>query len=425
MKVLTPESFLGVPVPAATVSPITVPAALEHHDLPAMTDATATSDPGLLKVLAAVPDPRDPRGLRYPMPLLLTMAILATAAGMRGFTGYATWARTAPAELLADLGLRKAYRPSDKTFRRVFALIDPTDLDRRLGAYFTAVALAAADSPLVAVAIDGKTLRLARRMGARASHLVAAFTHHTRLVISQLAVEDKSNEIPTVRTLLTSLRVAVRASGVKMKLLLTIDAMHTQTATARLIRRYLGWHYLLVCKDNQPGLLARLTGLPWVAAPIVATDSSDKPAHGRRETRTLQILTAPTEIGFPYARQAIRVVRERLTITTGERTTEVVYAICSAPFELAKPRQIAQWLRQHWGIENGLHHVRDVTFNEDFSAARTGNTPQVMATIRNTALNLHRLDGATNIAEACRVTGFDPVRGIHLLTPETRRSQTV
>jgi predicted transposase YbfD/YdcC len=357
------------------------------------------------------------------MGLLLAIAVLATAAGMRGFAGYATWARTAPVDLLADLGLTKSYRPSDKTFRRVLALIDPADLDRRLGGYFTAVALAATDAPLVAVAIDGKTLRLARRMGASAAHLVSAFTHHAHLVIAQLAVGDKTNEIPTVRTLLKFMRTAARVAGTKVKLLITIDAMHTQTATARLIRRYMGWHYLMVCKDNQPAILARLSALPWSHAPIVATDSSGKPRHGRIETRTFQILTAPAEIGFPYARQAVRVVRERLVVKTGESSREVVYAICSAPFEQAKPQQIAVWLRQHWGIENSVHHVRDVTFDEDRSAVRTGATPQVMATLRNAALNLHRLDGAVNIAEACRATAFDPARGAHLLNPANRSSQ--
>jgi predicted transposase YbfD/YdcC len=369
----------------------------------------------LLKVLESVSDPRDPRGLRYPMTLLLCIAILATAAGMRGFAGYATWARTAPAELLAALGLVKRYRPSDKTFRRVFALIDPADLDRRLGGYFAAVAVAAADGDLVAVAIDGKTLRLAKRMGAGAAHLVSAFAHHARLVIGQLSIDAKSNEIPTVRTLLKTLKAAVRAAGSNVKFMVTIDAMHTQTATAKLIRKTLGWHYLMCAKENQPGMLARLAALPWQLTPVVATDSDDKPSHGRIETRTFQIITAPMEINFPHARQAIRVVRERLVVSTGERSHEIVYAICTAPFELAKPHQIAAWLRQHWGIENAVHYVRDWTFDEDRSAVRTGTTPQIMATLRNTAINLHRLHGADNIAEACRTTAFTIGDSLRLL----------
>ena len=109
-----------------------------------------------LDVLASVPDPRDPRGRRYPLAALLAIAILATAAGMRGYAGFATWAATAPSEVLARLGIRFR-RPSEKTFRAVFARLDPADLDRRLGAYFTA--LAAEQTGLLAVAVDGKTLR--------------------------------------------------------------------------------------------------------------------------------------------------------------------------------------------------------------------------------------------------------------------------
>lgn len=400
-------------MPAAIVSPISsVPEVLDHRDVSRVSGAP---DLDLLKILGSVPDPRDPRGLRYPMALLLAIAILATAAGMRGFAGYATWARTAPAELLAPLGLTKLYRPSDKTFRRVFGLIDPADLDRRLGGFFAAAAVAAAGESLMGVAIDGKTLRLAKRMGAGAAHLVSAFAHHAGLVIGQLAIDAKSNEIPTVRTLLKTLKASARAAGHDVKFMVTIDAMHTQTATARLIRKTLGWHYTMCVKENQPGMLARLAALPWHLTPVVATDSDDKPSHGRIETRTFQILTAPKEIDFPHAQQAIRVVRERLVVATGERSREVVHAICTAPFELAKPQQIAIWLRKHWGIENSVHYVRDWTFDEDRSAVRTGNTPQIMSTLRNTAINLHRLHGADNIAEACRTTAFTIGDSLRLL----------
>ena len=92
-----------------------------------------------LDVLASVPDPRDPRGLRYPLDGLLAIAILATAAGMGSYAGFATWAATAPIEVLAQLGIRFR-RPTEKTFRAVFQRLNPADLDRRLGAYFTALA---------------------------------------------------------------------------------------------------------------------------------------------------------------------------------------------------------------------------------------------------------------------------------------------
>ena len=125
--------------------------------------------------------------------------------------------------------------------------------------------------------------------------------------------------------------------------------MHTQVTTAKLICNTLKSHYLMIVKSNQPGLLARITALPWAQVPVTATD--DSRGHGRVENRTLQTLTAALGIGFPHAKQVVRITRERLVTATGQRITEVVYAVCSLPFEHASPAQIAAWLQQHWGIE--------------------------------------------------------------------------
>jgi predicted transposase YbfD/YdcC len=330
-------------VPAGSVSPVSsVAEALDHWRAGDRVDLLRSE---LLDVLAAVRDPRDPRGRRYPLAALLAIAILATAAGMRGYAGFATWARTVPEDVLSQLGIRFR-RPSEKTFRSALQRLDPADLDRQLGAYFTAVAAAqATQSGLLVVALDGKTLRGARRAGAAAAHLVSVFAHHARLVLGQLAVAEKSNEIPCVRKLLKLFR--------QVRLLVTVDAMHTQTATAKLICSTLKSHYLMIVKSNQPTLLARIQALPWAEVPVTATD--DDHGHGRIERRTLQILTAARGIGFPYAKQVVRITRERLVSATGARTVEVVYAICSLPFEQARPAMIATWLRQHWGIENRVH----------------------------------------------------------------------
>jgi predicted transposase YbfD/YdcC len=392
-------------VPAVAVSPVvSVSEALDRWRAGQSVEVLRSD---FLDVLASVPDPRNPRGRRYPLAGLLAIAILAVAAGMRGYAGFATWARTAPEDTLAQLGIRHR-RPSEKTFRRVLSSLDPVDLDTRLGVYFTGLAATVPDaSGLMVVSLDGKTLRGARRAGARAAHLVSMFAHHTGLVLAQLAIAEKSNEIPCVRKLLELFP--------RIRLMVVIDAMHTQVATATLICRTLKSHYLMVVKSNQPGLLSRITTLPWTDVPIVATD--DTHGHGRVEKRSLQIVAAPRGIGFPYARQIIRITRDRLVTTTGKLSTEIVYAIVSLPFEQAKPAMIATWLRRHWGIENRVHWIRDVGFDEDRSTVTTGTGPQIMATLRNTALNLHRLDGATNIAEACRTTALTPGHRLDLLNP--------
>lgn len=401
-------------MPAHAVSPVeSIAQALDRWRAG---ERAPTLSSELLDVLASVPDPRDRRGRRYRLAALLAIALLATAAGMRSYAGFATWAATAPAEVLAQLGIR-VRRPSEKTFRTVLSRLDPADLDRRLGAYFTTLATAQAtvEGGLLAVALDGKTLRGARRMGAAATHLVSVFAHHARLVLGQLAVTEKSNEIPCVRELLRGFRDRVR-------LLVTVDAMHTQTATAKMICSTLKSHYLMIVKSNQPKLLARIQALPWAQVPVTAAD--DDHGHGRDERRTLKVLTTARGIGFPYAKQVIEITRERVIAATGQRSREIVYAICSLPFEHARPAMIAAWAREHWGIENAVHYVRDVTLAEDASTIRTGAAPQVMASLRNTVLNLHRLAGAANIAEACRVTAFSADRGLNMLTEHrSTRSQ--
>lgn len=398
-------------MPAVSVSPVSSVA--EALDRWRADDHVQVLRGEFLGVLATVPDPRDARGRRYPLGALLAIAVLATAAGMRGYAGFATWARTAPEEVLAQLGVRYR-RPSEKTFRAVFSRVDPDDLNRRLGAHFTAHVTRLDPAGLVPIALDGKTLRGALRAGAGATHLVSVFAHRARLVLHQLAVAEKSNEIPCVRALLKLLPRRVRW-------LVTVDAMHTQTATAKLICTTLRSHYLMIVKSNQAKLLARITALPWADVPVVATD--DTRGHGRVERRTLQILTTARGIGFPHAEQIIRITRERLITATDRRSVEIVHAICSLPFEHARPATIADWLRQHWGIENRVHWVRDVTFDEDRHHARTGSSAQVLATLRNTAINLHRLDGADNIAEACRITALTANRRLDLLNPRNPSSR--
>jgi len=107
-------------------------------------------------------------------------------------------------------------------------------------------------------------------------------------------------------------------------------------------------------------------------------------------------------LDFPYVKQVFRIKRTREILITGKRTTEVVYGITSLSEEKAGPEKLLQLARGQWTIENSLHYVRDVTFDEDRSRIRRGNGPHVMATIRNIAISLLRLAGARYIAPALR-----------------------
>src|SRR5664280_1585125 len=353
----------------------------------------------MLDVLATVPDPRARRGVRHPAPVVLGIAIAAVIAGARSFTAIGEWATEHGAVLLAAAGLHGRDRPSESAIRRLLTRLDADVLDRVIGVWmFTRTTVV--DGRRV-IAIDGKTVRGARTRTDTAPHLVAAFDHAAGSVLGQLCVAAKSNEIPCVRDLLALFDL----NGV----VVTVDAMHTQTDTATAITAA-GGHYVFTVKGNTPTLQRQLKDLPWTDIPANRVTTT---GHGRRITRTIKVAAVPAWVGFAGAAQVAQV---RRTVTRhGKKTVEVVYLITSADAVAAPPARLAAWVQGHWSIENKLHWVRDVTFDEDRSQVRTGNAPRVMATLRNTAISLLRQTGATNIAAALRHHARDPDRPISLL----------
>ena len=348
----------------------------------------------LLDLLAQVPDPRKRRGRRHALAGLLAVGIAAVIAGSRSFAAIGQWAADAGPEVLTVLGAARG-AAEESTFRRAFALVSPDMLDRVLGAWLWTRAVQAGGR--LVIAIDGKTVRGARNKDGKAPHLVAALAHGIGAVLGQAAVDEKSNEIPAVRDLLKAF--ASLASAV-----ITIDAMHTQHDTAQVILGQ-GADYV---KANMPTLYRQLKKLPWAAVPAVSAVSTD---HGRKARRTIKAVLAPAWIEFDGAAQ---VAQLRRTVTKkGKKTVEVVYLITSD--RDADPATLAAWVRGHWEIENCLHWVRDVTYQEDKSLVRTGNAPRVMASLRSLAISLLRLDGHANIAAANRHHARDPQRTLKLL----------
>jgi predicted transposase YbfD/YdcC len=159
---------------------------------------------------------------------------------------------------------------------------------------------------------------------------------------------------------------------------------------------------------NMPTLYRQLKKLPWAAVPAVSAVSTD---HGRKARRTIKAGLTPAWIEFDGATQAAQL---RRTVTKkGKKTVEVVYLITSD--RDASPTTLAAWVRNHWEIENRLHWVRDVIYQEDKSLVRTGHAPRVMASLRSLAISLLRIDGHANIAAANRHHARDPQRTLKLL----------
>src|SRR5665647_2319090 len=241
-------------------------------------DPAVLARPGLLELFGQVPDPRARRGVRHQLAAILALGLAAVLAGARSFAAIGEWVADAETGVLGDLGSR-GRRPSEATIRRALTRVDGDQLDAVLGAWMrTRVGVLGGRR---VIAIDGKTVRGAKAAGQVAPHLVAALDHTIGIVLGQVQVATKSNEIPALRTLLEAFDL--------VGAVITADAMHTQTTTAAYITGR-GGQDVFTVKANQPGLSARCKALPW--AKIRATSAVDV-GHGRRDQRTIQVAAAP------------------------------------------------------------------------------------------------------------------------------------
>ncbi len=376
---------------------------------------TALSRQPLVQVLRNVADPRDRRGVRHDLPTVLSLAVTGVLAGCRSLT--AIWEHTTDltGADLRSLGLEEGQDlPSESTIRRVLQDLDPADLDAHLTTWLCT--RTGTINGRTVIAVDGKTMRGARTGDAPAPHLLSALDQVTGTVLPQRGVADKSNEIPALRRLLEPLDL----NGA----VVSADAMHTQVDTAQWITQR-GGHYLLTVKDNQKTLRRTLKALPWKDVPSI---SSVDTSHGRRVRRTVKAIEAPRWVDFPGSAQVAQVRRTRTvkgrkakTAKASSRSVEVVYLICSLPMTDAQPETVAAWIRGHWGIENRLHWIRDVVFDEDRHQLRTRNGPEIMAALRNLTISLIRLAHSAQaaIASTTRSLSRRPKRAISLLTQPT------
>lgn len=361
---------------------------------------------GLPAALADLPDPRARRGVRHRLTVVVTAAVCAVVAGYRSYAAIAEWVTDVPAETALALGMAPDRRPSEAMIRRLLQAMDPQLLTAAISVWLAGRATVTTATAGRAIAVDGKTLRGSRTLDAPARHVMTACEQATGVVLASTTVDGKTNEITRFAPLLdqiSDLRDTV----------ITADALHCQREHVTYLAER-GAHWILTVKGNQPHLHTQLTALPWPAVPDTTYDADR--GHGRREIRSLKILTISTGIDFPHATQAIQIRRRRRRLDQPKRfTTETVYAITDLHAHQAKPAQLAAWIRGHWSIENKVHWVRDVTYDEDRSQIRTGTGPEVMAALRNAAIGALRLSGVTNIAAANRHHARDSTRPLALL----------
>ena len=326
-------------------------------------------------------DPRVERTRKHPLINIAFIAVCAVLSGANSFAAIHEFGTDRRQWFARYLDLTNGI-PSDDTFGRVLARLDPGAFEKCLLSWMQAVQ-EITDHRLVA--IDGKTLRGSydRRDGKAAIHMVSAWASENKLSLGQVVVAEKSNEITAIPELLRLLDI----SGA----LVTIDALGCQREIAAQIRDG-GGDYALAVKPNQPTLYEQAEGAISAALEqdAVALDEHQtiEKGHGRRETRTYVIIPAPATVDPDGVWRDLNAVGMAITESVnsqGRCRLEARYYILSA---LLPAKEFAQAVRGHWGIENNLHWQLDVSFREDACRVHTDHAPANLSVIRRFALGL-------------------------------------
>ena len=370
--------------------------------------------PGLLAVLALVPDPRRPRGRRYRLVFVLAVAAACTLAGAKTFREIGDHAADLPQNVLRDLGgrlhpLRRTITaPSETRIRTLLHLIDTGILDDVIGGWLRELADAGKlDGLLTAIAIDGKWLRGVLDGQVK---LFSAMLHEEKAVIAQHRIPDDTTETTQVRALLEH----VDLDGA----VVTADAVNAQRDTADYIAGKeeeggRGSAYFLFVKGNQPKLQRAVFDAVQQDCPRDPDYTELDETHGRVIRRSLWV-TVAENIDFPHVRQVARIRRDGYDASGAQVSKEVVHAVTSLGQDQAGAADLAKLARGQWGIES-VHWLRDTAYAEDANTGYAGNGPQAMATLRNLAISLLYLNGVTEITRTLQAIARDRNRALDYL----------
>lgn len=368
------------------------------------------------QALVGLDDPRRRQGLRYPLRSVVVIALMAAICGADDAEAMQAWGRANLEWLRGFLDLPHG-TPSQDVFLAVFAAIDPQQFQQVFITWVAWLRAKLSQSQDGAhLALDGKTSRRSfdRAQGRPALHTVSAWLCEEGLVLGQCRVDQKSNEIRAIPELLALLEL----KGCTV----TIDAMGCQKEIASTIISR-GGHYLLAVKDNQPALSEEVQAAFTDAVDPRQRALDEDPAlkletvtdvtkeHDRIEERSVSVCrdlswvaTAKRWRGLAFIAM---VVSTRTELSTGKTSTATRYFIGSD--KDAGVERIATLIRRHWSIENELHWVLDMAFNDDYARFRSGHCAQNMAALRHFALNLLKQDKSCKlgIANKRKRAGWD------------------
>ena len=333
-------------------------------------------------------DKRKRRGVRYSLALILVIIMLAKTCGENHPSGISEWAKHRTDMLVDLLKLERKTMPHDSTYRRILAkIVNVEELEQLSSDYLSGKKFFGKQ---VLVAIDGKVLRGTLDDHQNGTYLLAAYLPSEGIVLMEVAIEGKGNEIPAAPKVLKSI-------DLREKVVMG-DALHTQRQPSIQIVES-GGEYIWFAKGNQPQMEENIRlwfepdvqPIPGMSFPPKDFETAKKTnkGHGRLETRTITVSSQLKDfLDWPYLEQVFKLERHFVSLKTGEIQEQIKYGFTSLTREEITPIQLLNKTRSYWGIENGLHYRRDVTLREDYTRMTKGKAGQAMACLNNLILGI-------------------------------------
>lgn len=365
--------------------------------------------------LRKLKDKRKRRGIRFELAVVLLLMCLAKLCGQDKPSGIADWVQNRGEYLAEALQLKRRKMPHHSTYRRLLGDVGGDELDRLISDYLAHLPGVGQE---VVIAIDGKTLRGTITFDDPFGlHLLAAYVPGEGIVLMQLVVEkDKENEIVVAPKLLKCLDLHGKV--------VVGDAMQTQRELSVQIVEA-GGEFVWIVKDNQPNtrkaieqLFAPEKPIPGLGCPPMdfRTAKTVDKSGGRLEERTITTSSLLNDyLDWPSVGQVFKLERRFTNQLTGEVHHEIQYGLTSLTAQEASPERLLAIVRSEWGIENGLHYRRDVTFQEDQTRMTNKTAARAMATFNNLVIGLLKRQGFDNLAQARRFFDANPGKALTLI----------
>ena len=334
----------------------------------------------------ALKDSRKARGKRYSLATIMLLMVLAKLCGEDQPSGIAEWAQYRADELSELLQLERKTMPHHSTYRRILGtVIEAEELDQLVSTYLTDRQYSGKQ---VLVSIDGKTLRGSLNDEQEGTYLLAAYLPAEGVVLLQVEIEGK--EIPAALKLLKQL-------DLRSKIVMG-DALHTQREASSVIAAA-GGDYIWYAKGNQRQMEEDIRlwfepepdPLPGQGHLPKDHESAQQVSkgHGRLEIRKLTVSSQLKDFfDWPYLEKVFTLEHEVKHLKSGTVRKQVIYGFISLSRDQVSPKELLHLIRSYWGIDNGLHYRRDVTFKEDRTRMRNKNLARAMACLNNLVLGI-------------------------------------